>query len=118
MRIEAHLALVLMGPFFACTCEQDAEVAVGTQLPDGAGALYARMTEAEKEAFVFDIAQSTCALYVAIRSGALESPVAFGRDPEGVGVHWNMCPGGTMVACVAAPTATGDTVRTGIPWPY
>lgn len=66
----------------------------------------------------FDLVQRTCALYVAIRSGALEDPVAFGRDMEDIAVHWNFCPGGTMVACVTVPNANGDSTLTGLPWPY
>ena len=44
--------------------------------------------------------------------------IAFGRDLDDSMVRWNTCPGGTMVACVVAPTATGDTVITGIPWSH
>ncbi|HEY0978040.1 MAG TPA: hypothetical protein VGE21_11285 [Flavobacteriales bacterium] len=73
---------------------------------------------AKADLAVFDVTQSTCALYVAVRSGALDGPIAFGRDLEDLGIHWNKCPGGTMVACVVAPTAHGDSVITGIPFPY
>lgn len=66
----------------------------------------------------FDPVQRTCALYVALRSNAWDGPIAFGTQLDDSMVHWNMCPGGTMVACAAPPTASGDTVRTGIPWPY
>ncbi|MBL7954191.1 MAG: hypothetical protein JNJ91_04065 [Flavobacteriales bacterium] len=64
------------------------------------------------------LTQRTCALYVALRSHAWNEPIAFGRDLDDSMVHWNMCPGGTMVACVKAPDAQGDTIITGIPWPY
>jgi hypothetical protein len=66
----------------------------------------------------FDVVQHTCALYVALRSAAWERPVSFGQALEEVDVQWNMCPGGTMVACAKVPTADGDSVLTGIPWPY
>ena len=62
------------------------------------------------------ITQRTRALYVALRSHAWNEPVAFGSDLEDNVVHWNMCPGGTMVACAVTPTANGDTIVTGIPW--
>jgi hypothetical protein len=64
------------------------------------------------------LTQRTCALYVALRSHAWNEPIAFGRDLDDSMVHWNMCPGGTMVACVKAPDAQGDTIITGVPWPY
>lgn len=66
----------------------------------------------------FNVEQHTCALYVALRSHALESSISFGRDLAQVDVHWNMCPGGTMVACATTPAPGGKTVVTGIPWPY
>lgn len=66
----------------------------------------------------FDVVQYTCALYVAVRSAAWEQPVSFGQALDEVDVHWNLCPGGTMVACAKVPTADGDSILTGIPWPY
>jgi hypothetical protein len=66
----------------------------------------------------FDLVQHTCALYVAVRAAAWERPVSFGQALEEVDVHWNLCPGGTMVACAKVPTADGDSVMTGIPWPH
>ncbi len=63
----------------------------------------------------FNLTQQTCALYVSIRSAALD-PVPFGRDVDDEMVRWNKCPGGTMVACAKVPTANGDSVLTGIPW--
>lgn len=65
-----------------------------------------------------DLDQRTCALYVAVRSHAWNSTPAFGQAVNDDLVHWNMCPGGTMVACVSTPTAHGEPVITGIPWPY
>jgi hypothetical protein len=66
----------------------------------------------------YDLIQRTCALYVASRSSAWQGLVAFGREPDDSMIHWNKCPGGTMVACADVPTANGDTIRTGIPFPY
>lgn len=66
----------------------------------------------------FDITQRTCALFVAIRSHALDERISFGRDLDDAQVHWNMCPGGNMVACATVPGANGEPVVTGIPWPY
>ncbi len=65
-----------------------------------------------------NVAQDPCALHVSVRSHALNEPMAFGRDPEDVAVHWNMCSSGNMVACATTATANGDSVQTGIPWPY
>lgn len=62
-----------------------------------------------------DLTQQTCALYVSIRSAALD-PVPFGRMIDDGMVRWNKCPGGTMVACVKVPTANGDSLLTGIHW--
>ena len=66
----------------------------------------------------FDLAQHTCAMYVAVRSRAFDASIAFGRDLQSIDLHWNMCPGGTMVACATAAAPGGGTVVTGIPWPY
>lgn len=110
MRILPPLAFVLALPFGSC--------AHGPQEGDGHLRAAGPATDIATDAFAFDITQHTCAMYVALRSSALEDPIAFGRDLEDVGVHWNMCPGGTMVACASPPSASGDTLRTGIPWPY
>jgi hypothetical protein len=64
----------------------------------------------------FDIVQRTCALYVAVRSGSLESAVAFGRDIDDDMVRWNICPSGTMVACASVSDLDAETVLPGIPW--
>lgn len=66
----------------------------------------------------FDLVQYTCALFVTVRSGAWENPVAFGNEMGAAAVHWNMCPGGTMVACALPPGAKDDAAPMGIPWPY
>ncbi len=64
--------------------------------------------------FIFD--QKTCALYVAVRSAALQTPLAFGRDIDDSMVRWNKCPGGEMVACKVTPQPNGGVIVTGIPW--
>lgn len=117
MRVESLIALVLIAPFFSHTYGQDAAPAMGAQRSERSVGWHERSVAGDKDAFYFDIVQRTCALYVALRSGAFKSPVEFGRDVDDTMVHWNMCPGGTMVACVA-PAANGDTTRVGIPWPY
>ncbi|MBK6370196.1 MAG: hypothetical protein IPF64_10340 [Flavobacteriales bacterium] len=66
----------------------------------------------------FDIIQSSCALYVAVRSSAWNGPIAFGGEMNDSKVHWNYCPGGDKVACVKTPTTSGDTLITGIPWSH
>lgn len=77
-----------------------------------------RIAGMKKDLVDLNIIQRTCALYVALRSSAWEGPIAFGTDMDDSMVHWNMCPGGTMVACAKVPTVNGDSVMTGIPWPY
>lgn len=89
----------------------------------GTGTLPERATEEAGRAvagniLLFDPVQHTCALYVAVRSAAWEKPMAFGNEMDDGAIHWNLCPGGEMVACASAPTPNGDTLRTGIPWPY
>lgn len=65
-----------------------------------------------------DLTQANCALFVAVRSHALEENLAFGGTVDEQLIHWNMCPGGTMVACATVPGPQGEPLRTGIPWPY
>lgn len=60
--------------------------------------------------------QRNCALFVAQRSAAWAAQPAFGSELDGANVQWNHCPGRTMVACVATPTAQGDTLYEGIAW--
>ena len=66
----------------------------------------------------FDLLHATCALYVAVRSSAWEGPLAFGMEADDTMVHWNFCPGGTMVACAPAPASPDGPAHVGIPWPY
>lgn len=77
-----------------------------------------RKPHSPPDPMAFDLEQHTCALYVALHSHALESSISFGRDLQQVDVQWNVCPGGTMVACATAPGPDGTPVITGIPWPY
>ncbi len=74
--------------------------------------------KAVKGILKFDIVQRTCAMYYAVRSRAIDESIGFGRDLDDVDVHWNMCPGGNMVACAKVPSANGDSTQVGIPWPY
>lgn len=67
---------------------------------------------------ITDIVQRTCALYVAVRSHAWQEEISFDQQLDGSMVRWNMCDDKSMVACAKTPTANGDTIRTGIPWPY
>lgn len=100
----------------SCSSGEDAAVTPGTR----AMAPFARSIErtAGVHAFEFEITQRACALYVGLRSRAFEEPVAFGREIDQDMVHWNKCPGGDMIACNVVSSASGDTVRSGIPWPY
>ncbi|MBP6696604.1 MAG: hypothetical protein KA175_03225 [Flavobacteriales bacterium] len=118
MRLASLFVLVLIAACFAWMYDPDAEVAVDTRPQEHPLGLGARMAASAKEALEFDLVQRSCALYVAVRSVALESPIAFDRDLADIPIHWNMCPGGTMVACADVPAANGDTTRVGIPWPY
>lgn len=70
------------------------------------------------DVMTFDITQANCALFVAVRSHALEENLAFGRTVDEDVIHWNMCPSGNMVACATVPGPQGMPMRTGIPWPY
>ncbi len=72
----------------------------------------------KKELTEFDIVQHTCAMYVAVRSRAIDESISFGRDLDDVNIHWNMCPSGNMVACATVPNALGDSTQVGIPWLY
>lgn len=80
--------------------------------------IHGRAAALDLDAIAHDVAQRTCALFVAVRSGALEDPAVFGGEIDDTMVHWNLCPGGTMVACAPASAADGNTIPVGIPWPY
>lgn len=114
MRVESLLALVFFAPFRSCTDGIETETTAELNHPEG------RMhrAKAEKGLLDFDTVQRTCALYVAIRSHAIEASIGFGQELDDVAIHWNMCPSGNMVACAKVPTANGDSTLTGIPFPY
>lgn len=117
MRVGFLFALIFIAVYLVCVHQGDIDMANNTateELTD----VHPNASTAAREVLEFDLVQRTCAMYVAVRSMALETPIAFDRDLADVPVHWNMCPGGTMVACKAAPTANGDTMAVGIPWPY
>ncbi|HQV50914.1 MAG: hypothetical protein IPF95_02730 [Flavobacteriales bacterium] len=115
MRPVNLVALFLMLAFCSCTSEQEPGVALSTlEQP----ALKASSAGFNPDILNFNIAQRTCALFVAVRSHAWAGEIPFGNEIDDSNLHWNLCPGGTMVACVKTPTVDGDTVITGIPWPY
>ncbi|MEO8589614.1 MAG: hypothetical protein ABI432_09610 [Flavobacteriales bacterium] len=118
MRVEPLLAFTLLVPVSSCTYHTDAAVALDTRSPLLPIAVFDPLAGAGPALLDFDIVQRTCAMYVAMRSAAFEGPIAFGRDIDDSMVHWNKCPGGNLVACVETPTANGDTLITGIPWPH
>lgn len=116
MRVESLIAWMLVTPFCSCS-DQDAGTSIAS---DPAARLALRMNSANRkiELMEFDIVQRTCAMYVAVRSRAIDESIAFGRDLDDVKIHWNMCPSGNMVACATVPSANGDSTQVGIPWPY
>ena len=116
MRIAHLLALTLMGTVFSCAHGQHIELAAATPVPMLPSVVFDPLAGASRALLNWDIVQRTCALYVAVRSAALERPIPFGAGMDDSMVHWNKCPGGTMLACTTLPTANGDSVVTGIPW--
>jgi hypothetical protein len=115
MRTNSLLASLLLLPFLSCSVEHGRVPSAETRAPLPVGDLAAA---AGPDLLDFGILQKTCALYVAVRSSAWNGPLAFGREIDDSMVHWNLCPGGTKVACKVIETADGDTIITGIPWPY
>jgi len=115
MRPVNLIALFFMLAFCSCTSEQEPKAALSTleQPP-----LKAPSAGLNPDIIHFNIVQRTCALFVAVRSHAWSGEIPFGSTIDDAMLHWNLCPGGTMVACVKTPTADGDTLITGIPWPY
>ena len=102
---------------FSCTDAPQAARVADTGSPKPLAGVREHVLTADNEAYMRYISQRACALYVALRSRALEAPIAFDRDLEELPVHWNMCPGDSMVACVG-PGAAADTSQAPIPWPY
>ncbi len=118
MRLERLTILLLFVVSVSCASHQEEMVADGTDQPEKAILAFDPLAGVQRDLLDFNILQQTCALYVALRSSAWEGPIAFGREMDDSMVHWNMCPGGTMVACAVTPGANGVPVVTGIPWPY
>ena len=118
MRFERLTILVLLVVFVSCASDQDEFAVDGTSQREEAISAFDPLAGVQHDLLDFNILQQTCALYVALRSSAWEGPIPFGRELDDSMVHWNMCPGGTMVACSETPAANGDPVITGIPWPY
>ena len=116
MHVESLLALMLITPLCSCS-DQDAGTLEVRDRP-GRSAFQAGPVMTDRELMEFDLVQRTCAMYVAVRSRAIDESIAFGRDLDEVNIHWNMCPSGNMVACATVPTANGDSTQVGIPWPY
>lgn len=117
MRAERTVALCFLLLSFAyCAIDPPAGTTTDSTA-EGSASVYGPWAPPRPDLLDLDLVQRTCALYVAVRSSAWEGPIAFGRDIDDSMVHWNLCPGGTMVACVKTPTAGGDTLITGIPMP-
>jgi hypothetical protein len=118
MRAERLVALfLLLLSFASCAIDPHAEATADIPSEQHASVFGLWATPAP-DLLDLDLIQRTCALYVAVRSSAWDGPIAFGRDIDDSMVHWNLCPGGNMVACIKTPSAAGDTIITGIPLPY
>ena len=118
MHMARLLAITLIASLFACVHGQRTEVAVGKPTRVLPFVMFDPLAGARNDLYHWDIIQRTCALYVTIRSAALENPIPFGGVIEDSMVHWNTCAGGTMIACAVVPAANGDSVVTGIPWSH
>lgn len=115
MRLGSRVVLLILAPCMSCAVEESREPSNAVEVERTS---VPRSIDVDKSTILFDIEQRTCALYVALHSGSLESAVAFGRTMDDSMVHWNKCPGGTMVACAKVPSTDGDTVLVGIPWAH
>lgn len=118
MRADQTITPFAILSFVSCTVGQDPQPTIATHPADPPLVVVDPLAGVHRDLLDFNILQNTCALYVALRSSAWEGPIAFGRELDDSLVHWNTCPGGKMVACAVTTTANGDTVITGIPWPY
>jgi hypothetical protein len=122
MRATEQFVLIATVLFASCAHEQ--EPRTGSSVAERPSEVHAstrpgplrNSAAADFDPASFDIVQRTCALYVAMRSGSLESAVAFGRDIDDTMVHWNVCPSGTMVACASVSDIDEASVEFGIPW--
>ncbi|MBK9760006.1 MAG: hypothetical protein IPO90_08565 [Flavobacteriales bacterium] len=97
MRIGTILSLLAL-LFASCSCDPDTEAG---SIPL-AQPVVTKTRSAVDDPCVYDLVQTTCALYVAVRSASLEKPVAFGNDINAGMVRSNMCPA-LEVACRAMP---------------
>ena len=114
-----HLAALFIILLSLVSCASDPEASARPASdPEHSSAAPGPWAHTQPDLLDLDLIQRTCALYVAVRSSAWDGPIAFGRDIDDSMVHWNLCPGGNMVACVKTPSAGGDTIITGIPLPY
>jgi hypothetical protein len=114
-----HLAALFIILLSLVSCVSDPEAAARPASdPARSSAAPGPWAHTQPDLLDLDLIQRTCALYVAVRSSAWDGPIAFGRDIDDSMVHWNLCPGGNMVACIKTPSAAGDTIITGIPLPY
>lgn len=118
MHTERLFAAAVILPFVACGYDADVSLAAGIKKTAPYTRAHVGSTAPHGNVLALDMVQRTCALYVAVRSSAWQGPVAFGRELDDSMIHWNKCPGGSMVACADVPTANGDTIRTGIPFPH
>ena len=114
MRAEYLVSFFLFLSSVSCTRDRVPDGAVVQQPPIDTEKIGARAAAVNIDLFELAILQRTCALYVALKTHAFDGPVAFGGDMNDSMLHWNKCPGGTMVACTVTPMANGDTVITGI----
>ena len=117
MHAKQYIAPFVILAFFSCTFDADRQLKEVKHPSETTLVVFDPLAGVHRDLLDFNILQSTCALYVALRSSAWEGPIAFGREMDDSMVHWNKCPGGTMVACAVTPTANGDTIITGVPWP-
>lgn len=115
MRTETLVALLFCFSCFYCAVGPDPELAA--DMPEQPAHMVYSVGFIPTILDV-DLAQRTCALYVAVRSHAWSGEVPFGHEIDDSMLPWNKCPGGTMVACKKEATANGNSVMTGIPWPY
>lgn len=115
MRHHHLLLSMLLLTASACMNEPDEEVSTMPMAQHHLDRLRDRSPASTLTIAADELIQHTCALYVAVRSHAWDDQISFGREMDGSAVHWNTCPGGTMVACKVMPTANGDSVISGIP---
>jgi hypothetical protein len=117
MHLHTRIACIALPVFMSCGGEQGPKMRGAIKLP-AVHSLPAHAAVLDPAVINEVLVYRTCALYVAIRSGAFTHAASFDTDLEEVTIHWNMCSEGNMVACAKVPTAAGDSVNVGIPWPH